>query len=411
MSGAVLRKHKVKLFGILFMIGLPTFAASPSEQERLASANAGFGFGLLKQIVREQPATNIFISPYSVSAVLEMIWNGAAGNTRREMERVLGTSGFQAAALNAAYRDTEQSIRKAQSNVVLTIANSIWYRPGIELKPEFVSVNKEFYGANLSLLDFTDPRAAGIVNAWAHQNTHGKITSIVQPPIPGTTQMLLANAVYFKGTWMSKFDPKETKERAFNLRNGAQKQTPMMQQHGKFAYQEGSSFQAVRLPYVGGRLGMYVILPATNSSLEKVLGDLDAGSWQNTILPRFGSREGGVILPRFKLDYGVDLKPPLMALGMKLLFAPGSADLSRMSAAPLYVDEVKQKSFVAVNEEGTEAAAVTVGTVAVTSVHQPQKPFEMIVDRPFLFLICDNQSKVILFMGLVFEPRAGEQPP
>ena len=386
-----------------FLGALPAEGALSSDDEKLAAANNTFAFALLKQISREQPATNIFISPYSASLVLQMIDSGAAGQTKKEMDHVLGIDALQPASLNTACKELDQSLRSVQTNVTLTLANSIWYRPGIELLPEFAAANQQYFSAALNMLDFTDPRSAGIMNKWADENTRGKITKIVDPPIPGSYKVFLANAIFFKGTWLAQFDSKETRTRPFHLPDATRKQVPIMQQKGHFTYQDTKELQAVRLPYAGKRLGMFVLLPHTNSSLDKLTANLDAAAWKNTVLPKFLSQEGTVALPRFKLEYSIKLKPILQAMGMKLPFEE-AADFSRMSSSRLYVDEVKQMSFVEVNEEGTEAAAVTLGGMKMTAVREPTKPFEMIVDHPFLFLIEDNLTHSILFMGVIVDP-------
>jgi serine protease inhibitor len=388
---------------LMCVVGWPALAASPADGDRLAAADTGFAFGLVKELAREQPAKNVFISPYSISTVLQMVCNGAAGSTKQEMASVLGTSGLEAQALNQACKELDQSIRSAQSNVVLSIANAIWYRVGVELRPTFVSVNQDFFGAKMDALDFTDPRSSGIINTWADENTHGRIKQIISGSIPGDAQVILANAIYFKGSWERKFDPKATKERAFHLRDGRQPQVPMMAQSGEFQYQEGNGCQAVRLPYAGGRLAMCVLLPEPGSSAEKLLASLDAQVWQSQLRPRFLSRRGSLVFPCFKLEYGAELKRPLTAMGMTLPFSRG-ADFSGMSPTPLYLSEVRHKSFVEVNEEGTEAAAVTLGVMRHSSVQRPIAPFEMVVDRPFLFVIEDNLTNAILFVGVVFDP-------
>jgi serpin B len=176
-----------------------------------------------------------------------------------------------------------------------------------------------------------------------------------------------------------------------------------MWQHGHFNYQQGDGFQAVRLPYASGRLQMYLFLPDTNSSPTKLLADLNADTWQNKILPKFQDKEGTLALPRFKLDYDVTLNDPLKALGMRRAFSNG-ADFSAMADEPLFVSEVKQKSFVDVNEEGTEAAAVTTVHMKSSGMRRPIESFEMIVDRPFLFVIGDDSTKSVLFMGVVYDP-------
>jgi serine protease inhibitor len=389
---------------VLCAVGLSGYAASPVDREKLASANTGFAFRLLDRLAVEKPDANIFISPYSVSSVLQMVDNGAAGQTKKEMEQVLGTSGWKTQTLNEAYKDLDQSLRSEQPNVVLSMANAIWYSVAVQLRPEFVAVNRDFYGANLAALDFTDPRTPGRLNAWADENTHGKIKNIVTRPLQETTGAILANAIYFKGSWASKFDPKQTQPRAFKLSSGGEKQTPMMRQSGKFLYQEGPGFRAVRLPYTWSRLAMTVLLPDGGTNLGKLLAGLDGKAWQDRAVRQFWPREGVVILPRFKLEYGADMKKTLQALGMKTAFG-GEADFSGVTAAPLFISAVDHKSFVEVNEEGTEAAAATVAVLQKSAEIEPAKPFLMIVDHPFLFTIEDNETRSILFMGVVFDPQ------
>jgi serpin B len=390
---------------LVLTFGGPVLAASPTDRSSLVSADTGFAFGLLKELVKEQPANNVFISPHSISTVLQMVCNGAAGTTRDQIAQVLGTGGLEPAVLNQAYQDLNTSVRSAQTNVALNIANAIWYSAGIEVKPAFASLNKEFYGATMDALDFANPRAAGIVNAWAEKNTAGRIKNIIAGRLPGDTRMLLANAIYFKGSWDRKFDPKATKERPFHLITGGQKQTPMMPQSGEFEYQQGNGCQAVRLPYAGRRLGMYVLLPEPGSNVNTLLATLTDQVWQNQLLRQLRRRKGTIVLPRFKLEYGAELKPSLQALGLTLPFSR-TADFSGMSASPLFLSAVKHKSFVEVNEEGTEAAAATVGIISMAVVRPVTPPFEMIVDRPFLFVIADNLTRAILFIGVVFEPAS-----
>jgi serine protease inhibitor len=391
--------------GLAFLLGWPLWAGAQPDQAKLVSADNGFAFGLLKELSSDQPAKNVFISPYSIAAVLEMVCNGAAGSTREQMASVLGTSDLEPGALNQAYKDLDQSIRSAGKNVTLNIANAIWYSKGTEVKPGFAAVNKDCYGATLDGLDFTNPRAPGIVNAWAAKNTHGRIKNIAPARLPADTRILLANAIYFKGTWQRKFDAKLTKDRPFNLAGGRQTQVPMMEQRGEFQYQEGGGCQAVRLPYVGGRLGLYVLLPETHSSVVKLLGTLNDQMWQHDILDRLRSCKGSLVLPKFKLEYGASLKQPLEAMGMKLPFSP-SADFSAMSSSPLFLSAVEHKSFVEVNEQGTEAAAATVGVMSLALARPVVPPFEMVVDRPFLFVIGDNLTKSILFIGVMYEPAS-----
>ena len=403
LCGAVRRKAVTGSFITLF--SMPLLGAPSSEQVKLVSADTSFAFSLLKELANEQPARNVFISSYSISTVLQMVENGAAGNTREEMARVLGTSDMETGAFNKAHKDLDASVRSAQADVSLTIANAIWYSMGIEVKPAFAALNKDFYGASMDALDFTDPRTGGIVNAWVDKNTGGKIKNIVAGRFPGDTRMVLANAIYFKGKWQRTFDAKLTKPRAFHSSENRESQLLMMGQDGEFEYQEGNGCQAVRLPYKGRRLGMYVLLPEPGSSVAKLLGALNSQVWQEQLLRQMASRKGTIVLPRFKLEYGAVLNQSLKALGMKLPFS-SSADFSGMSSNPSYLSEVKHKSFVEVNEEGTEAAAATIAVMKAVSVRPETKPFEMVVDRPFLFVIADQVTKAILFLGIVIDPAS-----
>jgi serpin B len=257
--------------------------------------------------------------------------------------------------------------------------------------------------AKLGGVDFKKPGSAQTINDWADKSTRGKIKNVVQWPLPSFTRMILANAIYFKGKWERPFDTNATKPHAFHPAGGGKKQAPTMWQRGRFSYQAGDGYQAVRLPYAGERLRMHIFLPDTNSSPAKVLAGLNGETWRDKILPQFTERQGTLALPRFKLNYDVELNHPLEALGMRIAFTP-AADFSAMAGEPLHISAVKQKSFADVNEEGTEAAAVTTVMMKSLAIMTPAKPFEMIVDRPFLLVIVDDETGSILFMGVVSDP-------
>ena len=373
----------------------------PANPDNLALANTSFAFDLFKQTADGQPGGNIFISPYSVSSVLQMVAGGAAGETKAQMDHVLHLNGLQ--SVGPACKSLEQSLISGQKEVVLKLANSIWYKQGAGLKPEFVTRNADFFQAKTAALDFASPQSAQIINDWAEKNTDGRIKDVVRWPMDPRTRVILANAIYFKGRWAREFDKSATKDRAFTPPNGAPRQVPMMQQRGHFYYFESAGFQAVRLPYAGGRLQMYLFLPAPGSQLKQMVDGFDGEAWRNKILPQFRDREGLVVLPRFKINYAVTLNEPLEALGMRRAFS-SEADFSAMAREKLLLSEVRQKSFVDVNEEGTVAAAVTTVTVRAMVVRMPEKPFEMVLDHPFFFVIGDETTHSILFMGIVADP-------
>jgi len=398
-------KPKISLIAVLVLFaGLHQVTASSADQQ-LAAANNGFAFKLLKQLAKDQPVTNIFISPYSASTVLQMVGSGAAGPTKTEMQQVLGTTGLSSDAVNAANRDIAQSLNSGNTNIILTIANAIWYRQDAPVKPEFIACNQQFYGFTVAPFNLGDPHSADVINEWASEKTHGKITRIAEGMMSvDTPRLFLVNAVYFKGKWAEAFDAKDTKDRPFHLRDSSQKNVPMMTQTKTFTYRRGTGYQAVRLPYQDENLAMYVFLPDTNSSPEKLLGIMTGDTWQRVTKPGFSEKEGTVMLPRFKLEYSVELIQPLQALGMKLAFDSKHADFSGICPEHC-ISQALQKTVVEVKEEGTEAAAMTLLHLADGIDVSPPNPFQMIVARPFLFLIEDKQTGTILFMGVMFDPE------
>lgn len=392
-------------------IGLLTFGqaagAAQTDEQKLAAADNAFAFKLLQQIAHSQPAANIFISPYGAATVLQMAANGAGGATRAEMRQVLGISALPAGSVNAGAKAIAASLNNLDTNIILSTANALWYKNDFSVKPDFLDANRRFFDATIAPINFADPHAADQINAWAKEKTRGRISQIADGMIdPVYSRLFLANAVYFKGKWSDPFKPEDTHNRPFHLRGGGQKETPMMSQSKTFTYRHGTGYQAVRLPYEGENLALYVFLPDTNSSPETLLNLMNGDRWQRVTKLGFIQKEGLVVLPKFKQEYSVELKPVLAGMGMKTAFDMEKADFTGLAPKPyIYISATLQKTFVEVKEEGTEAAAVTGVMFGTLGIEQPPpEPFRMIVDRPFLFLIEDSQSGVILFMGLIFDP-------
>ncbi len=362
----------------------------------VATANTRFGFKLLSDVQSREPGTNIFISPLSISIALTMTYNGAVEDTQLAMAEVLEIEGLDRDSVNRSNAALRESLENRGSEVQLSIANSIWGRQGVEFNPDFLNRNREFFGAEITALDFGAPEAPETINGWVDTNTKGKIKKIVQRIDPRTLIMLI-NAIYFKGSWKEEFDKSRTRDGIFRLSDGAEKQVPMMTREGAYPYFRGDAFEAASLPYGDGNVNMYIFLPDRDSNLDEFLGVLNSENWL-IWLPQFheGTDDSMMILPRFKLEYEVQLNDTLKALGMDIAFG-GGADFSGMGPS-LFISEVRHKAFVEVNEEGTEAAAVTV-VVGVESA-----PPSFIVDRPFFFAIYDGLTKSMLFMGIVVEP-------
>ena len=397
---------KILFAAIPLLAGLQWADSSEANQQTLVAANNAFAFDLTAQVASSKPDANLFLSPFSVSSALQMVENGAAGQTKTEMQQVLKTTSFPLDALNASFKELNQQL-VSRKDVILNLANGIWFKQGFHLKPAFIADNKNFFQAELASVDFESPKSAQTINSWAEKQTKGRIKDVVQYPFDPATRVILANAIYFKGKWITPFDKSQTQPRDFHLPAGKAISTPMMVQSRKFSYQETPDFQAVRLFYEG-RFQMEVFLPAKKSSPQKLIESFKSGgNWQNKIEPGFNSRQGTLMLPKFKMEYAVRLNEPLESLGMKRAFSI-NAEVSGMAEEPLFISEVKQKSYIEVNEEGTEAAAVTEVENVPTGVEMsPPKPFEMIVDRPFLFVISDTVTSSILFIGIVNDPATG----
>jgi serpin B len=393
------------LLAVVVMAGIQNLHAAESDLSALAVANNTFAFNLLKQLATEQPGASIFVSPYSAATALQMAANGAGGTTKAEMQQVMQTSGLSTAALNAAGKAAAGLLDSQDTNLILTTANAFWYRQNAQIKPGFLAANQNFFAATVKPLDFGNaPAAEAEINQWASDQTHGRITGIADGMVdPVYTDLILANAIYFKGKWLDPFDKNLTKDRPFHPASGAARNLPMMEMSKTFTYRKGSGYQAVRLPYMGGELAMYVFLPDTNSSPAKLLQIMNGDKWWRVTMPGFCESNGLVVLPKFKLENMLGMNRPLAALGMKTAFDPTNADFSGMFSDRHYISGVVQKAFVEVGEEGTEAAAVTEINLPSASLAEfnPPPPFEMIVDRPFLFAIVDARSGMILFMGVV----------
>jgi serine protease inhibitor len=379
-------------------------SAGGAIDARLVSANTSFGFKLYREVASKSAGNNVFISPASVALCLSMTYNGAVGETKEAMERALETHGLTHAELNRAYAALRSELENPDPRVQLQIANSLWARKGISFNPAFIARNKEFYGAEVTALDFGDPGAPAIINAWVKDKTKDKIEKIVDS-IDAQSVLFLINAIYFKGAWSTEFDKAKTKDDVFTVGSGSQKRLPMMTQSGKYDYYEAKNFQAVSLPYGSGRVSMYVFLPSAGTSIGQFLPSLTAANW-DVWMKSFSKTQGAIVLPRFKVEYEITLNDALKALGMGVAFDPDRANFGGMfqTTQNAFISKVKHKTFAEVNEEGTEAAAVTSAEISVTSIAQPRKSFRMVVDRPFFFAIRDNKTGSMLFLGSIVDP-------
>jgi serine protease inhibitor len=374
---------------------------------QLVEANTQFGFKLFEEILKQDAGKNIFVSPLSAGLALTIAYNGASGTTQAAMAEALELQGISLEQVNSSNAQLKTLLENPEPEVELTIANSLWANEDFSFKSEFIQTSQDFYQAQVTNLDFSDPNSPGIINSWVNENTNGKIPQIVNNIKPEDV-LFIINAIYFKGSWTREFDKNQTANYPFYLSSGEQKQHPMMSQSGSYRYYENEEFQAVSLPYgESGRLSLYLFLPKQNSSLTAFYESLNAENWEQW-MTQFYEQTGFVRLPRFKMEYDISLNEALKALGMEVAFRD-TADFSGMSEIGnlFKISEVRQKTFVEVNEEGTEAVAVTgIGLFPVVAYIPPQEPFQMIVDRPFFAAIRDNQTGSILFMGSIEDPQS-----
>lgn len=379
---------------------------SPKTDDRLHAATTRFAFKLYDQVIKQRAGKNTFVSPASVMLALAMTYNGADGTTRQAMARTLELEGMSLEEVNRSFADLKAALNPTDPKIQLKIANSLWARNGFTLNPDFVKRNEDSFKAEVASLNFSDPAAASTINSWVKKNTEGKIDKIVDR-IDGAAVLYLINAIYFKGQWQTEFKKEDTKPDTFKLPGGDRKDVSMMSQSGTFFYYKGKDFQSVALPYGEGSVSMYIFLPDEKTSLDQFERNLTAENW-DAWMNSFQPAPGDLKLPRFKVEWESSLNEALKTLGMAEAFAPQRANFSQIANVGggnnLYLSEVRHKTWAEVNEEGTEAAAVTSVGVFVTSVQTPREKFVMKVDRPFFFAIRDNRTKVVLFIGSVANP-------
>jgi serpin B len=370
-------------------------------EESLIEADNTFALKLFREINLQEGDKNLFVSPLSVAMALGMTYNGASGTTQQAMQQTLELQGLDIGEVNQSYRDLIDLLRNLDPRVEFAIANSIWHRETMTFEQAFLAVNQQFFDAEVSALDFADPSASQTINAWVSDNTNGKIDKIVPDDIPANIIMYLINAIYFKADWTYQFENSMTHDAAFTRGDGSEVTVDMMSQDGEIpvAMRWSDELLIFELPYGGEAFQMTVLLPSVNGDIGDLIAILTQENWSNW-LDELSSSEIGVSLPKFTLEYELVMNDVLAAMGMAEAFSP-AADFSNMFApGGIWIDEVKHKAFVQVDEEGTEAAAVT--SVSMTD----SAPLSVVVDRPFLFVIRERLSGTILFMGKVMDPTA-----
>lgn len=369
----------------------------------LTAANGNFAIDVFKQINGEEPAeNNIFISPFSISTALTMTANGAAGQTLDDMQSTLQIAGLGLAEVNTAYKTLLHTLPLLDPNTRLKPANSIWHQSNYPVLTSFLHTNSTYFNSEVLPVDFRDPAVIGQVNSWVDTHTDGLIKETLTELDPGVV-MLLINAIYFKGAWRTKFDPANTQEADFKTAAGTEQVAMMHIPENDFPYFSNALFQAIDLPYGDSIYSMSVFLPKEGHDVNEVIAALNATTWPQW-LSAFHTQPVELYLPKFKMAYDKKLKRTLVDMGMGLAFSDAADFSSMIDGGGVKIDDVIHKSFVELDEKGTEAAAVTVVIIVETSF--PSTPV-INANHPFLFVIRDNKTNSILFMGKMMNPNAG----
>ncbi|MDP6438279.1 MAG: serpin family protein [Candidatus Brocadiia bacterium] len=387
--------------------GEPSSSAISPDTQALVSGNNAFAFDLYAKL-REQRG-NLFLSHFSIYETLAMVYAGARGNTEAQMAKTLHNE-LGRTQLHPTFEDLLADVHEGaeQGGYELRIASAIWGQKGYRFRQEYLDLTRAHYGAGPRQVDFVnDPGGASkAINAWVKEETRGKIEDIIhRDMLTVVTRLVLTNAIYFKGEWASRFEKKRTEDGPFTLLGGDEVHVPMMHQTGHFGYFEEEGLKGLVLPYVGRKLGMVVLLPDKAEGLARLEESLTAeklSSW----LDQARYYEVTVTLPKWKTTTGFRLEPALRSVGMTDAFVEGRADFSGMNGRKdLFVQTAVHQAYVDVNEKGTEAAAAT-GFGIGCGAKAPEPPKAVFrADHPFVFIIGDLHSRLILFVGRIADPR------
>ena len=375
----------------------PTVCPTEESLVHIVSASTNNAFPLFSEVDAITDANeNFTISPLSLSEALAIASNGANGDTRKQITEIIGVNGMSKETVNETFNSLNDYLANADSKTTFSIANSAWIDEGFEVKPEFLNDKKligETFYQNLS-----STKTMNDFNNWCDTKTNGCIKKVLSEPLSGDCMMVIANALYFKGMWKYQFDKDNTTEQDFNNSDGTKSKVKMMSQKCKFLAYSGENMDMVELPYGNENFCMDVILPHEGKNLDECMKDFTL----NTFLYKYikDSKQTDVVvqMPRMKLEYTKSLVKPLKAMGMTDAFLDGKADFTGISDSRIFISDVKQSTYVNVDEEGTEAAAVT--TVELTQKVNDNVP-EFRMDHPFTYIIRERTTGTILFMGKV----------
>lgn len=405
-----MRKYLIKLWALLITIALvscstdgpvdihPEKNLTLTDKQMISTAN-DFGFDIFKSVNKNFQGQNVFISPLSISMALGMAYNGSAGTTRDAFVNTLHYIGMDETAINESYKNINDILSKLDNNVKFGLANSIWYRQGWTFEQNFIDINKKYFYAEVSALDFSDPLAPGVINNWVESKTNGKIKKLLDK-ISESTVMYLINTIYFNAPWKFKFDKNKTTTELFHNSNKIAINCNMMNSYGGYDQYTDETLTALSLPYGNGSFRMLLLQPQ-GVNIDEYIAQLDYTKFAeiNATLKKININ---ISVPRFKMEFEDKLNDYLANLGLSIAFMPGAADFSNMYKGPesLFISEVKHKSYVDVNEEGTEAAAATSIGIDLTAT-----PNSFKFNSPFVFIIHDTKTNTVMFIGKMEKPE------
>ena len=377
---------------------------SVAEHTGIISANNQFAMDFYSHISQENDE-NIFFSPWSISTAFAIAYEGARGDTSNEIGQMFGFLSDNQKR-TSEFKSTMDGLNQDDSKYQLSVANALWLAEEFEPFPEYVSTATEFYDSEVSTVDFVSDDGVDKINAWVEEKTHEKIKDILKSgSTDELTRLAITNAIYFKGDWAVQFDETHTRTETFWNGDGQAMKIPLMHlEPARFDYAETDNLQILKMPYEGDKLSMLVLLPNENnglSALEKSLSVENLSIWQEHL----DAKPVEVFMPKFKLETSYDLKESLIGMGMSIPFSEGMADFGGIAPISLYISQAAHKAFVDVNEEGTEAAASTAIVISTESSRPPPPPPPVFrADHPFVFLIQDDSTGNILFIGRMTNP-------
>jgi serpin B len=391
----------------LLFLSSPTLAVKDNDIDSLTAGNSAFAFNLYNKLKGDSNSSkNLFFSPYSLSTALAMTYGGARGETQKQMATVLHFTLPNQNLYSAFGSLQKQLIQEDKSRgYQFLVANALWCQKGEPFLKEFLDLTQNYYGAGLKQLDFVKEteKSRQIINSWVEEKTKDKIKDIIPPDgVSINTVLVLTNAIYFKGEWKTNFEKSETKNADFAISVNHKVKVSMMHLKEKFKFYEDEKLQVLELPYKGNEISMLVFLPNDINNLKEIENTLSVKNI-NVLLSKLQLIKIDVYFPKYKMTWGTfSLKNTLIDLGMTDAFDGEKADFSGINGkGDLWISDVFHKAFIEVNEEGTEAAAAT----SVVLIKQSDElPTVFRADHPFIFIIKDNRSGSILFMGRVINP-------